>query len=85
MDEEGVGEREEFLQRAEVDVVCGVYGLCDAEDGVCDGDAAAEEGGVFDVVDAGGRVLAWRLRLESEEDGQEGGRVQHAYYAGYDF
>jgi hypothetical protein len=47
-----------LLQGEEVDVVCGIYGLGCTEDGVGDGVAAAEEGGVFDVVDAvaGGRV-----------------------------
>lgn len=61
VDEGGVGEREELLEGAEVDVVCGVDRLRDPEDGVCDRDAAAEEGGVFDVVDAGGGVLAWEI------------------------
>ena len=59
-DEGRVGERDELVERAEVDVVCRVDGLRDAEDGVCDGDAAAEDGGVFDVVDAVARLVgAW--------------------------
>jgi hypothetical protein len=51
LDELGVVHEKQVLQRFEVYVVCGVYGLRCAEDGVCDGDAAAEEGGVFYVVD----------------------------------
>ena len=47
-------EFEEFLEGLEVDVVCGVDGLGGAEDGVGDGDAPAQEGVVFDVVDEEG-------------------------------
>lgn len=42
------------MEGLEVDVVGGVDGLGGAEDGVGDGDAAAEEGVVFDVVDEEG-------------------------------
>lgn len=53
-DDLGVVEFEEFVQGLEVDVVCGVDGLGGAEDGMGNGDAAAEEGAVFDVVDEEG-------------------------------
>lgn len=53
----GVVEFCELGEGGEVDVVCGVDRLGGAEDAVGDGDAAAEEGGVFDVVDAGGGVV----------------------------
>lgn len=46
----------ELLEREEVYIVRGVNGLCCAEDGVGDGIAAAEERGVFDVVDAAIRL-----------------------------
>ena len=45
---------QQFLEGLEVDVVGAVDGLRGAEDGVGDGDTAAEEGGVFDVVDEEG-------------------------------
>lgn len=47
----------EFLEGEEVDVVCGVDGLRDAEDVVGDGEAAAELGGVLDVVDEEGGLV----------------------------
>ena len=50
-----VGELGDFLQGEEVNVVGRIDRLCDAEDAVCDGDAAAELGGIFDVVDEQGR------------------------------
>lgn len=68
-DEGGVLERDELLEGAEVDVVGGVYGLRDSEDGVCDGDAAAEDGGVFDVVDTMVR-LVWVWDLGRRGDAQ---------------
>jgi hypothetical protein len=40
------------LEGEEVDVVCGVDGLGSAEDVVGDGDAAAEDRVVFDIVDS---------------------------------
>lgn len=42
-----------FLQREEVHVICGVDCLRCSEDVVRDGDAAAEDGVVFDVIDSG--------------------------------
>jgi hypothetical protein len=48
----------DFLQGEEIDVVGGVDSLGCAEDVVGDGDAAAEDGGVFDVVDS-----EWKERL----------------------
>lgn len=53
----GIVEFQELVEGLEVDVICGIDGLGGAEDGVGDGDAAAEEGAVLDVVDEeGGRV-----------------------------
>jgi hypothetical protein len=46
-----VGEGTEGLEGEKVDVICAVDSLGGAVDGVGDWDAAAEEGGVFDVVD----------------------------------
>jgi hypothetical protein len=54
VDELGVVHAQQVLERFEVDVVGRVDGLGRAEDGVCDGDAAAQDGRVFDVVDAVG-------------------------------
>jgi hypothetical protein len=48
----GVVHKKQILQRLEVDVICRVNGLWGTEDGVRDGDTAAEDGRVFDVVDA---------------------------------
>jgi hypothetical protein len=42
--------------RLEVGVVGGIDCLGDSEDAVCDGEATAEFGGVFDVVDSAGNV-----------------------------
>lgn len=42
----------EIAEGKKVNVVCGIDGLRDAEDAVCDWDAAAEVRGVFYVVDA---------------------------------
>jgi hypothetical protein len=50
---------EEKGQSAEVDIVCAVDGLRGAEYGVCNGDAAAQEGRVFYVVDAA-NGLEWQ-------------------------
>lgn len=62
----GVGEGGERLQRLEVDVVGRVDGLGDAEDGVGDGYAAAEERRIFDVVDAGtGQLKSENGELET--------------------
>lgn len=72
LDEVRVLEREEVGEGEEVDIVRAVYGLRDAEDGVCNRDAAAEDGGVFDVVDAG-RVLAWPI---GKKGGEWAGNVQ---------
>jgi hypothetical protein len=56
LDELGVVHGEEKGKSAEVDVVCRVDRLRGTEDGVSDRDTAAEERGVFYVVDAGGVV-----------------------------
>lgn len=45
-----------FALRLEVGVVGGIDCLGDSEDAVCDGEAAAELGGVFNVVDSAGNV-----------------------------
>jgi hypothetical protein len=68
--EVGVWECGQLLQGEEVDVVCGVYCLGCAEDGVGDRVAAAEEGGIFDVVDA---VFAISLALENGVGSEERG------------
>lgn len=52
VDCDGVVELLDFLQGEEVDVVGRVDRLGGAEDIVGDGDAATEDGGVFDVVDS---------------------------------
>lgn len=54
LDEFGVVHGQEKGKRAEVDVIGRVDCLRGAEDGVGDRDAAAEDGGVFYIVDAGG-------------------------------
>jgi hypothetical protein len=59
LDEFGIVHDEQVLQRFEVDVVCRVYGLWGAEDGVRDGDAAAEDGRVFYVVDTVYVSIIW--------------------------
>lgn len=48
----GVVHGEEKGEGAKVDVVCRVDSLWGAKDGVSDGDSAAEDRGVFYVVDA---------------------------------
>ena len=65
-----VAEFLQFLQGQEVDVVGGVEGLGGAEDVVGYGDAAAEVGGVFYVVDsASGLVLFLSLGKGRREGG----------------
>lgn len=56
----GIIEALYFLEGKEVDVVCGVDGLSRAEDVVGDGDTAAENGVVFDIVDSG----EWYVRID---------------------
>jgi hypothetical protein len=62
----GVVELLDFLQGEEVDVIGGVDGLGGAEDVVGDGDAAAEDGGVFDVVDSGWKGRLARILCKTE-------------------
>jgi len=45
-----IGEGTEGLEGEEVDVICAVDGLGGTVDGMGDGDATAEEGRIFDVV-----------------------------------
>lgn len=58
VDGDRVVELLDFLQGEEVDVVGRVDRLGCAEDVVGDGDAATEDGGVFDVVDSENGLLA---------------------------
>lgn len=46
-----VGEGTEGLEGEEVDIICAIDGLSGAVDGMGDWNTAAEEGGVFDIVD----------------------------------
>ena len=62
-------QRTQLAQRHKVDVVGTVDGLRDAEDGVSDGDAAAQLRGIFDVVDAvnGSAVLGKKCLCRAKE------------------
>jgi hypothetical protein len=66
LDELGVVHAQQVLQGFEVDVIGRVDGLRGAEDGVRDGDAAAQERGVFDVVDAGVTLIHISTDLRGE-------------------
>lgn len=70
VDRGGVLELLDFLEGEEVNVVGGVDGLRCAEDVMCDGDSAAEDGLVFDVVDSAARAISDRATSEDEASGR---------------
>jgi hypothetical protein len=81
LNELGIVHRQQKGEGAEVNVVCGINRLRGAEDGVCDGDAAAEEGRVFYVVDAWGGISIASRKVGSDNLGKEIRTVDSRYAA----